>query len=89
MEEAGSDRGILEGCLGLPRHRLQKKPISEEQRKTGPKEAQTTVTLAAGLGTCGITLAMRSQEALEDDEHRTTNAHRSCSAKSAHYPKTK
>lgn len=42
----------------------------------------------SSLGTYGITWVLRSQEALEG-EHRTTNAHRPCSAASALYPNTK
>lgn len=63
------------------------KPVSEEQQGAGPREEQTTATLAAGPGSCGVTWAVKSQEAPEQSEDRIRMAHRSCSNEAACCPK--
>jgi len=49
------------------------KPVSEEQQGAGPREDQTTATLAAGPEP-GVTWAVKNQEAPEQSEDRIRTA---------------
>lgn len=84
MQEAGFER-----WLGFPRQWLQISQAEKSSWRRGQQRPRSRPTGSRPTDLWHHLGAMRSQEALEEGEYRTTNAYWSCSAEAGSCPKDK